>query len=165
MSDRPYSITQHDADILRALGRRKAEIAQANDNLERKRLWLAHDEGHNERPMVLAESWAVFEMLPESQPKCQAPWAQDIERSLMFELYQYDAVRDDHVVEPYVGYNWTFDISDYGVTSKQEYASRVSGNVSSRRWDPPIKDMSRDLDKLRPRTFTVNREVGAGIRI
>ena len=158
MSDRQYSISQHDADILRALGRRKAEIAQAEDNLERKRLWYAHDAGHSERPMVLAEAWAIFEMLPEAQPKCQEPWAQDLERFLKFEIYQYEQVRDDHVIEPYVGYNWTFNISDYGVTSKQEYASRVSGNISSRHWDPPIKDMSRDLDLLRPRTFAVDRE-------
>ena len=158
MDESVYPVSEHDAAVLRALGRRKAEIAQAEENLERKRLWFAHDAGQGERPMVLIESWAAFELLPEYQTHCEAAWLQDLERHLRFELYQYEQVRDDHVVEPHIGYNWTIETSDYGVTSKQEYARRVSGNIASRHWDPPIKDLSRDLDLLRPRTFAVDRE-------
>jgi hypothetical protein len=54
--------------------------------------------------------------------------------------------------------NWKVQASDFGVASKQEYAERVSGNVSSRRWDPPVKDIHRDFEKLRPRTYSVDRD-------
>ncbi len=153
-----WTIRPADLETLRALAARKCEWAQHPENLERKRLWYALDAGRGERPMVLAESWVAFETLPEARTVCEEPWAQDLERALRFELWQYEHVRDDHVIEPYVQYNWNVSVSNYGVATHQEYAERVSGNVSSRRWDPPIQDLERDLDKLRPRTFSVDRD-------
>ena len=50
--------------------------------------------------------------------------------------------------------------SDYGVQSKREWGSTKdnTGNVTaSFRWEPPIKSRA-DLAKLKPRTFSVNRE-------
>ena len=32
------------------------------------------------------------------------------------------------------------------------------GKLGGRHWDPPVKDLDRDFSKLRPRTFTVDRD-------
>ena len=147
-----------DVDVLRRLAERKVEVANDPVNLERRRLWYALDAGRAERPMVLAESWVAFEDLPASRCVCQEEWAQKIEKDLRFEIWQFEEVRDDHVIEPSLSVNWKIDVSDFGAVSKQQYADRVSGNVSSRRWDPPIKDIERDFEKLHPRTFSVDRD-------
>jgi hypothetical protein len=148
----------HDVDVLRELAERKAAIANDPLNLERRRLWYALDAGEAERPMVLAESWVAFEKLPASELRCSEEWARDVERGLRLELFQFDEIKDDHVVEPVFQCNWRVQCSDYGVEVKTDWAQRVSGNVSSRRWEAPIKDISRDFHQLRPRTFSVDRE-------
>ena len=33
-----------------------------------------------------------------------------------------------------------------------------NGRMGARRWDPPLKNLNRDVDKLKPRTFSVNRD-------
>jgi hypothetical protein len=153
-----WKVIPADLAILRGLAKRKADLAHDPVNQERRRLWYALDEGAAERPMVLTESAVAFDDLPESRAQCREQWARDMESGLRFEIFQFDQVRDDHVIEPYITCNWRVDVSNYGVASKQEYAERVSGNVSSRRWDPPIKDLEADFGKLRPRTYSVDRE-------
>lgn len=148
---------QSDLAVLRALARRKLELAHDPLNLERKRLWHQHDAGRGERPLVLAESWVAFEDLPDSQLRCEEQWARDLERGLRLEIFQFEKIGDDHVIEPYATYNWQVQASDFGVTVEQEYAQHVSGNISSRRWHPPIRDINADFHLLRPRTFSVDR--------
>lgn len=108
--------------------------------------------------MVLAESWVAFMDLPEARLECREEWARDLEGGLRLEIFQFESVRDDHVIEPYVTYNWRVNNTGYGVESKQHYAERVSGNISSRRWDAPIKDLDADFHLLHPRAFSVDRE-------
>lgn len=153
-----WRVIPADAAVLRELARQKLEAAHHPLNEERRRLWYALDEMRAERPMVLAEAWAAFELLPDFQPRCTVPWAQDLERQLRFDLYQFERLEDDHVVEPRVTYNWHVQIDGYGVEVKQHYAERVSGNISSRQWDPPIKNIEADFEKLRPRTPAVDRD-------
>ena len=158
MKNNSWKIIANDLEILRGLARRKLEIASDPVNLERKRLWYLLDEGRAERPMVLSEAWVAYAGLPDSRLYCQEEWARQLESALRFEVFVFEKIRDDHVVEPYVNCNWKVQVSNYGVEVKTEWADRVSGNVSSRQWDPPIKDMERDFEKLHPRTFSVDRE-------
>ena len=158
MPTEQWITTPHDCDILRRLAAQVREIADNPLNLDRKRLWLQHDAGHAERPMILAEAWVAYKDLPDSSLECVEPWARGIEDKLRFTIYEFQTLRDDHVVEPYVQLNWRVNPSDYGVQSKTHYAERVSGNVSSRQWEPPLQNLSSDLAKLKPRVFSVDRE-------
>jgi hypothetical protein len=152
-----WTTTPEDLAILRSLAQRKAEIAHDPVNRERREAWYVLDAGTAKRPMILAEGGVAFEDLPESELQCREDWARGLEHDLRFEIFQFERLQDDHVVEPFINCNWRVEQSDYGVSSKQEYAERVSGNVSSRHWDPPIKDLDRDFEKLHPRTYSVDR--------
>ena len=148
---------QSDIDILRRMAERKAQIARDPLNLERKDLWYKHDAGTDGRPMVLAEVGGVMnEALPESTLQCKDPWARGVERGLQSELYQFDVLKDDHVVEPFINTNWRVQASGYGVQAEQHRADNA-GRLGARRWDWPIKDLDRDFGKLHPRTFAVDR--------
>lgn len=149
---------REDAETLRELGKRKLEIAGDPVNLERKRLWHLLDEGRPERPMVLTESHVAFDALPDSELRCQGERARSLEEALRFEIFVFEKIRDDHVVEPWMNCNWKVEDDGYGVEVKMQWAEQAHGNVASRRWDPPIKDLGRDLERLRPRRFSVDRE-------
>jgi hypothetical protein len=154
-------LSSEDLQILRTLARRKAEIAADPINLERRQAWYRLDAGAaDSRPMVLAEHGGVVDAnrpLPDSALRCTDDTARNIERGLRHEILQFEGLQDDHVVEPDYAVKWHVTISDYGVPIVQHRAADYAG-MGSRSWDPPIRDLDRDLAKLRHRTCAVNRE-------
>ncbi len=154
-----YRIVPADLTILRQLANRKMEIAVDSMNLERKRLWLELHDGNCERPMVLAEWQGVMDKDRPYSPTlhCTEDWARGVENALRQEIWVFEELQDDHVVEPWFNVNWSVQCSDYGVqTNFQQLDGRE--HLTAKRWDPPIKDIHRDFDKLHPRTFSVDRE-------
>ncbi|MCX7935524.1 MAG: hypothetical protein N3A66_09750, partial [Planctomycetota bacterium] len=108
-------IAAKDREILRDLGKRLAEAAAHPDNEKRRRLWYLHDEGRGERPMVLAEVGGVSnEVFPADFCRCEAEWARGVEWGLRVALWQFEILRDDHVIEPEIRINWQVKTSDYG---------------------------------------------------
>ena len=149
-----------DIHILQKLARRKREIASHPVNLERKELWYCHDRGESCRPLVLAEHGGIRDArapLMQDLFECSDPWARGVEWGLRSDLYTFETLQDDHVIEADLRINWQIAASDYGVASVMHSAADYAG-MGSRRWDPPIKDLDADFGKLRPRTFSVNRE-------
>jgi hypothetical protein len=160
MNNNPYSIPQNDGDILRQLGEHKARLAEDPVNRERRAAWLKHDAGTGGRVMVLAEHGAVMDQnrpQPDSDLRCESEWARGIEKSLRSEIYQFETLKDDHVIEPRITTNWKVTASDYGVQAVVHQADNA-GHLGSRSWEPPIEDLDRDFAKLKPRTFSVDRE-------
>lgn len=153
------SVSSHDKVILRDLAARKAEYAASPENLERQEMWYRLDAGEaGGRPMVLIESSQLWrEGFSDSILQCRDEWARGIEGGLRDELYRFETTKDDNVLEPFINMNWTVDRGNYGVESIQHTADN-DGNLGARRWDPPIHDLDKDFDKLRPRIFSVNRQ-------
>ena len=154
-------LTQHDVDVLRRLAERKAEIAADAVNLARKAAWYALDSGDGARPMVLAELGGLCDAshpVPPAALECRDEWARGLERSLRVEIYQFEHLGDDHVVEPRVCTGWRVDVSDYGVQAVVHHAEAAGGAMGARKWDAPIEEIDRDFHKLHPRTATVDRE-------
>lgn len=154
------NFSQHEIDVLRWLAERKAQIAEDPVNQERRRLWHQLDVGIPDRPLILAEASGIQDRANPvlAEPlACESTQARDLERRLRMELWQYDTLRDDHVVEPWLACEWQVATSDYGVEVVM-HRSDNEGLMGSCCWDAPIVDLDRDLAKLRPRTFSVDRE-------
>ena len=160
MSD-STGLLRSDLDILRTLAKRKLDLAHDPVNLERKEAWYRLDAGARDgRPMVLAEHGGICdERRPFSDEvlQCQDRRARDTERALRSEIFMFEALKDDHVIEPYWSINWHVSLGDYGVKGVQHRVEDYVG-MGARRWDPPIEDLDRDFGKLHPRTCSVNRE-------
>ena len=150
-----WTLTQHDRQILRDLGSRNLEIANDPVMEDRRRLWKKHAARQGERPMILAETSGVLcEMMPASRLQCHEEWARGIDvRNIM----QFEDVRDDFVLEPFINCPWKTTVSDYGINVEKHRADN-HGQLGSYAWDPPVKDLQTDLDRLHPRTFSVDRE-------
>jgi len=155
-------MSKADLDVLRELARRKVEIANDPVNLERKRLWLEMHGGNCVRPMVLAECGGVLDKNVPFAPElaCAGEWARNMEKALRQEIWVFEELQDDHVVEPFQNVNWAVQCGDYGATPE---VHRVEGDhLTARRWDAPISDIDRDFHLLHPRTFSVDRDATLG---
>jgi hypothetical protein len=148
-----------DVEILRRLAAKQAQIAQSPENAERRRLWIRHNDLQGERPMVLIEARIAFdELFDDKNLECTEQWARDLERQLRSTIWRFETVRDDFVVEPYVSCQWKLNVSDYGVRIERTTGQAEGGLMGSYVWDAPIKNIHKDFHKLRPRTYSVDRE-------
>jgi hypothetical protein len=151
-------IVPGDIAILRDLFKRKRDMSQDPVMDERRRLWLAHDLGLPQRPMILAETVGVLdEVIPVNSLRCQENWARSLERNLRDILFRYVSVQDDTIIEPWIEYQWQVTIGDFGFHTELIRGDN-QGKLSSYHWDPPLKDLDADFNRLHFRAIQVNRE-------
>jgi hypothetical protein len=156
-------LTSSDRDTLRRLAARKMEIAHDPVNLERRAAWLRHDDGPGGRTMILAEWGGVRDAhrpFGDDRLTCADAWARGIESGLRNEIARFEELRDDHVVEPFQDVGWRISASDFGV-APVTHTTTNDGHLASRNWEPALTDLDRDFAKLKPRTFSVDREATA----
>src|SRR5512135_2488385 len=159
-----WKVNPLDIQILRELYLRKREIAQDPVMEERKRLWKRHAALDGGRPMILAETVGVLdELVPLSSLRCVEGWARNLERGLRELIFRYECVRDDFVVEPRIEYAWELSIGNFGVETTLVRGNN-EGRLGSYHWDPPVKDLDRDFDRLHFRELSVDREKTAAWR-
>lgn len=156
-----WSVSDSDRGVLGDLARRLREIAHSPENLERKRLWYKLDAGEPERPMVLIELFGVDDDEFDddyNRLECTEEWARKVERQLRREIYRFERVGDDKVVEPVFNCPWLVEAGDYGVKADYQHGKNPEGTRGSYRWEAPIKDLDKDFARLRQRTPRVDRE-------
>jgi hypothetical protein len=155
-------VTSADRDILRRLAAAKMAVAAHPANCERRTSWLALDAGTGGRPMILAEWHAIDDPhKPDDctrELRCVGKWARGIEQQLRRELLRFEQLQDDHVVEPWFDLNWRVIAGDYGVQRKTQQADNAGGLRGAIHWEPALADLDADFDRLKPRTFGVDRE-------
>jgi len=153
-----WKIIPSDLKILRDLAKQVLEISHEPVNENRRQIWYEHNDLQWTRPLVLIESGiALNELVSDSSFGCQEDWARGLEGNLRRTIFHYEHINDDLVVEPYINCNWQVSVSNYGVDVNREYGDN-DGEMASYSWDPPIKDLQKDFDKLHPRTYSVNRD-------
>jgi hypothetical protein len=154
----PWPVVSNDIKILRDLYKRQRDIAQDPVMAERAHLWTRHASLDSARPMILAETCGVLdELIPLSTLRCEESWARQMERELRELIFRYEHVRDDFVILPWIQYGWSVDIGDFGVTTELVRGNN-EGKLGSYHWDPPIKDLDKDFNKLHFRELSVDRE-------
>lgn len=146
-----------DREILRSLANRWMDLATQPIMEERKRLWTALKDLHAERPMVLFETWTLENYVAENELQCEDQSFRNIERHLRWVIRHAEEVGDDIVLEPYWRIGWHVGGTGYGVEIKSHHAVDITGASVGYAFENPIKTPS-DIDKLKPRQWTVNRE-------
>jgi hypothetical protein len=148
-----------DRTLVRDLAQRVLERAHDPLNAERRAAWLDVHSGVPRRPMILAEWGGVRDPQPPFAPAlvCTDPLARGLEAGLRQQLWVFDELRDDHVIEPFFNVNWAVSTSGYGA-EKTSHEVNDGGILNARSWEAPITDIARDFQLLKPRTFSVNRE-------
>jgi hypothetical protein len=146
-----------DREVLRSLASRWREWASLPVMEERKRLWTALKDLRAERPMVLFETWTLEEYVAEAELECQDPLFRSVERQMRWTLRQAEEVGDDLVIEPCWRVGWEIQGTGYGVAIRSQHAVDGEGGHVAYAFDHPIRTPD-DIDRLRPRTWQVDRE-------
>ncbi len=159
-------MTSNERGIIRELAKRKLEIASHKKNLERKKLWLSMHDGIQTRPMILAEDGGVRDQKPPFAPvmQCDDAWAKGVEWGLRWEIWRFEHLDDDRVVEPFIDMNWQIDISPNFGVEKVDHHVTDGDKMTARSWDAPIKDIRQEFHRLRHRTFSIDRSKTAANR-
>jgi hypothetical protein len=147
-------VSLHDREILRGLAGRVRSIAEHPEMPERRRRWYKLNALQPERPMVLCfPEGAWGELLPQTCLECADEKLRHWEWSLRSRIYWWEHIRDDFALEPHFDLNWHVKTGDFGV--KVEFTH--GKNRGSYVWDPPLKDLDRDMARLHFRELAVDR--------
>ena len=150
------NIENRDREILRDLAGRVREIAEQPEMARRKERWYRHNALESERPMVLCfPEGAWNELLPRDSMECSNEKMRQWEWRLRSKIYWWEHIRDDNTLESYFDLNWHVSIGDYGVSVPYTYGE----GKGSYTWEPPLKDLAKDIDKLHFRELSVDRKL------
>jgi hypothetical protein len=144
-----------DTSLLRQLARRVRGIADQPEMAVLRRRWLDHNSLKRGQPLILAYPEGAWpELVPEGSLECQDKTFRGWERQLRRRICWWEHIRDDQFIEPFFGVGWSVDLGNYGFEIPYIYGDNRGSYV----WDPPMKDLERDIGKLRPRNLRLDRE-------
>ena len=143
---------------IRSLASRWAEIAALPLMAERKRAWTALHDLRPERPMVLFEVGTVDQYVREDELTCAHPVMRAVEATMLEHIHHFDEVGDDIVFEPYYRLGWDIRDSGWGVDVIQiPGPAAADGTSIGYTFNFPLKTPA-DVERLRPRQFSLDRE-------
>lgn len=151
------SISAKDREILRRLSQRIAEIGHSDAMEEKRRQWRKLNRCEGERPMIIVEAYGVGDELYSTFTyECEGNCARGYEHGLLARLYQHEVIGDDTIIEPRMTYGHVVHATNYGVEAVKHKGDDGEGH-GSYCWEPALKSLD-EVDKLRCRTFTYDRE-------
>lgn len=153
------TISKKDITRLRELAAQWMEVAQSDKMKTRKKNWgLLHDL-KPVQPMILFETFAVSGFFSDDELLCENEMLRNVEKTFASNLKQYFEVGDDIVLEPYFRIAWKVTKSNYGVEIVEHHAEDSLAYLSNF----PVSTIY-DIDKLKEREFTVDRELSLKLK-
>lgn len=147
--------TPEEKNILRELAKKVADIAARPEQAKKRELWYRHNRLERTRPVIFCDpenGWN--EIITQDQIKCKNGLARSWEMTLRKEIFWGEQMGDDRAVEPYFNVGYVYDETDWGMRE-----TKIGGeDGGSYRWDAPLKDYDRDMERLRFPQITVNYE-------
>ncbi len=153
-------VSEEDRRILRKLAARKSEIGSLPIQEERRRLWTALNDLRSVRPMVwlFEVPWNEMNVNDELTARCENPMCRRLEIALRQELYQWDHMQGDMVVDPVIYVPPALTDTGLGLSEKVDIRrTDETSSVVSRHFHIQIKD-ERDIEKVKMPKVTLNQE-------
>jgi len=148
-------MTAKEKELLRRLAARKAELCGKQENLEKKKLYKSINSLKPERPAILVSpegSWA--ELIPAATLECEDEQLRAWELALRRSIFQMEVIKDDQPLEPYFNIPWEVKKGNFGFNVEYTHGENRGSFV----WEPPMKDLEKDIPKLKYRSLSVDRE-------
>lgn len=146
-------ITQKETNILRELGQKYMEYAQSPRQKQLEQLWIAHNTGRGQRPMVLIDQIPWHEMDVDGSLQCQVedPYWRQVECGLRRKLYQVQHMPADMLLVPYILLPRILQdprYRDFGITVREHITQTdVASDVVSHAYIKQFASME-DLGKI-----------------
>jgi hypothetical protein len=141
--------------IVRRLAEQVRQIADLPEMADRRQRWIDHNGLRPVRPLVLCfPEGAWSELLPSDECECTDPLLRQFEYALRRTITWWHRLHDDNLVDPVFKISWVKSNDGYGVDIVEHRTEHAGGSAV---WDPPLKDLPGDLDKLHYRHWSVDR--------
>lgn len=153
-SSEEIRVTPREREMLRSLACRVRELAELEEQKEKRELWYRHNALEETRPVIFCDpenGWN--EIIPPTSLMCEGRLARHWEMYLRKEIFWGESMGDDKVIEPYFDVPYVYEETGWGL---EEWIIKVE-EWGSYRWDPPLKDY-RDMDKLRFPEICIDEE-------
>jgi hypothetical protein len=144
-------VSVKDKDILRGLAVQKFEIGALPAQREKARLWTALNDLKSERPMVWINEicWNEMNVEDELSLSCEGGWAREQEMNLRRELYQWNHLPGDMVINPWVECPKAIHSTDFGIMEDTDIVKTEENNeVVSRHFNVQIEAIA-DLEQIK----------------
>ncbi len=154
-----WTIPHDETLYLRTLANKQAAYAVLPVMDQRKQMWFDLNDGkQGALPPVIIETWTFDrDFMPGSILRCTTPAGRSIERQLLRNVRNYELINDDKVMPDTFDISWMVDIDEYGIQIPRETVKDAQGVPTGYRWLHPLKNLSQDLDKLKPARCSVDR--------
>ncbi|MDD4774642.1 MAG: hypothetical protein PHZ09_13740 [Eubacteriales bacterium] len=156
-------LNQKDTEILRSLAKRYAGYASLPVMAEKRRLWEKLNTFQMERPLVLFDQLPWNELDVDGFLVCRVsdPYWRGIENALRRDIYKWEHMPADMVLNPYILLNRPINHTGYGVashvtTSVTDKSSDVVGQAYACQFS--VMD---DIEKIKTPEASLNREIEA----
>ena len=153
-------VPEQDRQILRELAQRKSEIGSLPVQQERIQLWTQLNDLHSVRPMVwlFEMPWNEMDVNGELEPRCGSDVGRRLELPLRRELYQWDHMQGDMVMDPVIRVPPALRDTGFGIAEQVDIArTDDSSSVVSRHYHIQIKD-EQDIDKIQMPEISLDQE-------
>ena len=139
---------------LRELAKRQRDWANSPHMQQLRKLWMAHNSYHQERPMVQLELWELESELVAPRLCCNNPLARQIEADLLRTLIPVEEFGDDQIVPDYFPVQWKtwFNLFGHEIRGAVNDAKQLG-----HRFEALFHDLEEDLPRLEPSTWGVDR--------
>jgi len=162
-------ISKRDRSILRDLAKHVKELSESPVMMERIKAWTRNNDLQPSRTMVLLELGGLgpeMDLLYEAFPdagdfmayRCEGNHARELEKSLKMKCLEHMTICDDSVINAYYDISWAVETGNYGVEIKSERGIDSGGRKLGFQIIPPIKDICKAMDVLKPRVFFCDKE-------
>ena len=154
-----------DVAIVREIASNVAEVAALPVQQETVKLWEDLNGLRPQRPMVQIDEvpWHELREDPELQIVSTDPFARGLEATLRQTLYQWNHMRCDMVVEPYVDISKVINHSGFGISVTDDTISQGEGDaIASHHYSDQIPD-EEALERLRPAEIELDVEATAAV--
>ncbi len=141
-------ICQQDREVLRALAAKYMSYALSDENNKNRELWRALNDLHMEKPLVTIHQIPWHEMDVDGFLNCQVqdPYFRGIEWNLRSEIYKWEHMRADMVINPYVILPRPITNTGFGVEIRR-LDSTSGGNAFSHLFEDQFEEME-DVEKI-----------------
>ena len=161
-------LPQADVETVRGLAARVAELAALPVQQERIREWQALNALRPERPMAMIDEIPWHELATPGQPGADElvvaathPFAREIEARLRHELYGWNHLRVDMVVEPYLDIKKVINRPGWGLRIAEDTIDQGAGNeIRSHHYTDQLAN-PEDVEKFRALEPSLNAEATA----
>jgi hypothetical protein len=147
-------VPERDLRIVRELARRKAELASLPVQKQTFEMWRRLNCLEPVRPMVFINELPWHELGPEIQSQSTDPSCRWIESALRGELYQWDHMRWDMVIEPVFYTPFAYRDTGFGLQAELDRSPQALGAAAFK----PILNGEKDVEKIQLPTIAPDWE-------